>query len=123
MSKRSAFFVLFSGPTTLEEAGAALEEAGLQVRRTETGTLEIANAEFELGLSGGPQVRREAQGLASRKRASALGGFDRRFEVTVEDLGAALSEYTSLAITQQTLLDLTQGVAWLQWNDSILQSD
>lgn len=40
--------------------------------------------------------------------------------MSVEDLDAALLEYDNLAHVQQTLLELTDGVAWLKWNDGLL---
>lgn len=122
MAKSSTFFVLFSAPTTLADVGIALKKAGLEPQETGLGTLEVTQdgVAFEVGLSEDPHVLTESQGLASRHKAPQLGRMNRRLEIHVEDIDAALDEFNTLALTQQALLDLTNGVAWLQWNDSIL---
>lgn len=122
MIKSSTFFIMFSDATTrLSDVAHALG-AAVPIRLTATNTVSVETdgVALEIGLSEGPHVLEEARELANRLGNAALSKLDRRLEVHVEDLGTALEEFNTLALVQQTLLELTNGIAWLQWNDALL---
>ena len=122
MGTSSSFLVYFAGTTTLADASRSLArslsvvEAGdlLRVRWRDG-----SEPEFTVGLGTGDHVAREAAEIGARHGVDEFNAFDRRFEVGIDDLDAALDETNTLIEVQLTLQDLTSGYLVLSWNGAV----
>lgn len=122
MARGSSFQVFFTGPTTLGDAAQALsrtmhvveDENGFSVRRAEG-----AEPVLEVGLSTEPNVAAEAQQIAEYRKIDDFKGFDRRFEVYIDDLERTVEEAGTMADVQRTLQELTGGYAVRSWDGTI----
>jgi hypothetical protein len=80
--------------------------------------------EFDVGLSTEPWVRQEAAGIAgSSPDAAALAECDARFEVSTENLQAALQEINTMMEIQVALQVACNGIVFLPWNRRVMSSD
>jgi hypothetical protein len=124
MASNPLFMVYFSGPATLADAARSLSahklhvvEAAdlLQVRsRADTGPV------FWVGLNTEPWVLLEAAERAEENGLPELAHLDRRFEVPMDDLEAALDDYNTMFEVQATLQNLTGGYIVMSWNGNVI---
>ena len=123
---KTSFFVYFSGSATVADAGRRLARS-LSV--VEDGDLlrvrwrDAANPEFTIGLRTGHDVAGAAAEIGHRHRIKEFTAFDRRFEVSIDDLDVALDEVNTLIEVQLGLQDLTNGYLVLPWNGSVQAPD
>jgi hypothetical protein len=122
MGRDSSFLVYFDNPAiALADAENAL--ARYAPARDGNG-LAIAvppgDSFIFIGLSDEPHVVIEAEDVAERKGKPGLATCKRRFECLIDDLEAALQDYTILEIVQEKLWRLTNGYVFLSWNGNIL---
>jgi len=122
VSGDSSFLVYFNGPATLADAARALS-GSLHVVADGDGLLVRwagrAEPELLIGLSDEPHVVVEATELAEQHQLPALSRCERRFEVSIDDLDAALDEMNTVAEVQMTLQDLTNGYLFNTWNGNV----
>ena len=124
MASNPLFMVYFRGPATLADAARSLADHKLHV--VESGdTLEVrwkpgTGPGFWVGLNAEPWVVVEAAEHAEAKGVPEMAGLDRRFEVPMDDLDAALDEYNTLFEVQATLQDLTGGYIVNSWNGNVI---
>ena len=116
-----ACFVCFrSGKCDLDGAAKALAGLKLAVARHDDGELAVS-------YPGGPVLRvayvtdgyvaDEAAEIAqSNQHAAALLPCDARFEILIDDLNAALQEYSTLFAVQEALEEATGGFLFNTWN-------
>jgi hypothetical protein len=119
------FMVYFSGPATLADAARVLADRKLHVVESSPGTLSVrwkagTGPVFWIGLNSEPWVVLEAAEKAADEDLPGLAALDRRFEVPMDDLDAALSDYNTLFEIQTTLQELTGGYVVMSWNGNVL---
>jgi len=75
---------------------------------------------FEVIINKAPYVLEEAQEIgASSPYQEAMNLCNARFEVSIEDLDAALDEINTLMSLQGALQDASKGYLFLPWNGSL----
>jgi hypothetical protein len=120
---RPGFFVLFpSGACDIAAAADALSAMRFTVTTGHgelTATRQGAQR-FHVVMNAEEYVVLEAGEISERASIPAIASCDARFEVSFDDLEAALDEYTTLFDIQVTLLEATKGYVYLQWNDNVL---
>lgn len=116
------FFKSGSSGFGLEDAERLLRERGLQVLR-EADTLSVhwnAGPTLLVRLSAALYVRDEASEIGEGTPfAVEMSRCDRRFEIGIEDLDAALDEINTLIEVQITLQDATNGYLFNSWNGEV----
>jgi hypothetical protein len=114
--------VFFAGRTTLSDAARALSASLYVVEDDEVLLVrwrETTGPELTVGFSSQAHVAVEAAEIAQSKNINAFNGFDRRFEIMIDDLESTLDEMNTLAEVQLTLQDLTNGYLVCSWNGSV----
>jgi hypothetical protein len=124
MPSNPLFMVYFAGATTLRDAARSLSAHKLHVVES-ADSLEVrwkpdVGPVFWVGLNAEPWVVVEAAEQAEAKRVPGMATLDRRFEVPMDDLDAALDEYNTLFEIQAVLQDLTGGYIVTSWNGNVI---
>lgn len=117
------FFVMFpSGACDLSAAERALRAARFTVVNS-GGRLTVSqpgSQHFSVVLSTEEWVALESAEIGERRGEPALAACNARFEVSVDDLDAALDEVNTLMELEGTLQDASQGYLFLTWNSNLL---
>ena len=117
------FMVFFrSGACNLDAAAKSLTGYGLTVARQ--GELLTAgrpgSPQFNIRLVSGPHVAIEAAEIGENTpHAANMRDCSERFEVSIDDLDAALDEINTLMEVQGALQDASQGFLFLPWNGNL----
>lgn len=115
-----AFHVYFTGEATLADAARQLDKMviaedpqRLTVQWGEDGP------QMWISLATGPDIAADSDEWAAICDRPELGGRDRRFEVSFEDLDEVLMEINTMIEVQIILQELTDGYVVRSWNDEV----
>ncbi|MGL6073948.1 MAG: hypothetical protein ACRC8S_07290 [Fimbriiglobus sp.] len=110
------------GACDLDAAVKSLASYGLTVSR-EGDTLTASrpgSPEFRITMTTEPHVTLEAAEIGEgTPHADAMKKCTARFEVSIDDLDAALDEINTLIEVQTALQDASQGYLFLTWNGKL----
>ena len=110
------------GVCDLAAASGSLQGYGLNVTRQgdQLTAGRPGSPQFRIRLVVGEHVRTEATEIGEdTAHAAAMGECAARFEVVIDDLGAALDEINTLIEVQVALQDASQGFLFLPWNGNL----
>lgn len=113
------FHVYFTGQATLADAARRLSS---MVVAEEKGRFTVRwsdGPEMLVTFDAGPQVAAEAAEVADAYDLPEMAAFDRRFEVSFDDLAEVLDEINTLIDVQVHLQDLTGGYVVRSWNQEV----
>ncbi|MET7470512.1 hypothetical protein ACFYON_00615 [Micromonospora sp. NPDC005686] len=111
--------VYFTGQATLADAARQLDTMPVA---EEDGRLTVQWAdgpEMRVTFNAKPEVAAEAAELADEYALPVMRTFDRRFEVTFDDLDEVLDDINTLIEVQGHLQDLTGGYVVRSWNRQV----
>ena len=117
-------FLVFFRPVAcdLDAAATSLTRYGLTVthRGDELTAGRPGRPQFRIVLSTEPHVAEEAAEIGKcTPHAAAMRECGARFEVSIDDLDAALDEINTLMEVQGALQDASQGFLFLPWNGNL----
>jgi hypothetical protein len=111
-----------AGACDLDAAARALTDQGLRTTR-DADRLHVVDEKapaFTIVLVRAPHVGVEAREIGyGTPHESALRECDARFEISVDDLDAALDEMNTLMMIQGALQDAARGYLFLPWNGTL----
>ena len=110
------------GACDLDAAAKALAGYGLTVTRrgNELTAGRLGSPQFHIVLSEAPHVAAEAAEVGEgTPHAAAMRKCGARFEISIDDLEAALDEINTLMEVQGALQDASQGFLFLPWNGNL----
>lgn len=108
-----------SAECDVDSAVLSLRESGLNVveHNTYVTVSSPGSPEFDIGINAEAYVREEATAVSEgTPYRAAMQGCDARFEVSFEDLEAALDEFNTMAEIQVALQEASGGFLFLPWN-------
>jgi hypothetical protein len=126
MADNACFIFFRSGCCTLDDAGKALTERGLSVKRNrdELDVCFPGTPMLRVVLATGDYVREEAAEIAAdTPHFAPMSACDARFEILIEDLDAVLDEINTLIDVQACLQDLVHGWLFRTWNGELSGPD
>ncbi|MGA3490389.1 hypothetical protein ACK8GG_20545 [Micromonosporaceae bacterium DT55] len=117
---RDGFRVYFSGPATLADAAERLKKWMMVAEESDRFTVQWGDGpRMEVTSAAGPRIVAEAAEVAEDHSIPAMAAYDRRFEVTFDDLNEALDEINTMIEVTLHLQDLTGGHVQRSWNSEV----
>ncbi|MEU6073480.1 hypothetical protein [Micromonospora sp. NPDC047074] len=113
------FHVYFAGQATLVDAVRKLSSMVVAEEDDRFTVRWSDGPEMLVTFDAGPQVAAEAAEVADAYDLPEMAAFDRRFEVSFDDLDEVLDEINTLIEVQGHLQDLTGGYVVRSWNGEV----
>ncbi|MFD6264277.1 hypothetical protein ACFWDK_20975 [Micromonospora chalcea] len=116
---RAGFRVYFTGPATLADASQRLKSM-VVAEESDRFTVQWSDGpQLEVTFDAGPRIVAEAAEVAEDYGIPEMAAYDRRFQVTFDDLDEVLQEINTLIEVNLQLQDLTGGYVKRSWNDEV----
>ncbi|MFG1741554.1 hypothetical protein ACGFLT_26365 [Micromonospora chalcea] len=116
---RAGFRVYFTGPATLADASQRLKSMVVAVESDRFTVQWSDGPQLEVTFDAGPRIVAEAAEVAEDYGIPEMAAYDRRFQVTFDDLDEVLQEINTLIEVNLQLQDLTGGYVKRSWNDEV----
>ncbi|MGC5052377.1 hypothetical protein ACLQ2S_13080 [Micromonospora sp. DT48] len=116
---RDGIRVYFTGPATLADAAQRLRSMVVAEENDRLTVQWDDGPQLEVTFEAGPRIAIEAAEVAEDYGIPEMAAYDRRFQVTFDDLDEVLQETNTLIDVTLHLQDLTGGYVRRSWNDEV----